>query len=353
MRDYIYGLMTDKISGPAASLVKVLLRLASYIYGAGLSFIKFLYRINVLPQRSLGRPVISVGNLTMGGVGKTPLVMMLCSYLRAQGRRPAVLLRGYGSPQQWGRMMNDEGLMLDAVFKNVPLGVGRDRVRSAQRINREFPVDVFILDDGLQQWRVKKDFNIIVIDATNPFGNLSLIPRGILREPVSGLAQADAIVITKCDGGQNNLAAIQRWLRFAKPDTVVVETIHQPESLTDAHGQELPGHLASLKNQSVASLCSIGDPLSFETALLNLEARVKTRFRFPDHHWYTPHEVERIIEECRRQDIQWLVTTRKDWVKLKDFTALRQSPLRAVTLNIKIKIIKGADEFFGRIDRLL
>ena len=351
MRQYLYLIINDQIGGPIPAFLRFFLKGLSFIYAFFVKVIAAGYEKGIFRRYELGRPVISVGNITWGGVGKTPLVLFIAEYLRKKNIHPVILTRGYmaADPSLKDLPKSDEVTMLQAALPDVPIIIHKNRIKGAQYALLHHKVDVFLLDDGFQQWRIFKDWDIVVVDATNPFGNGSLLPHGILREPLSALARADVLVTTKSDLGQNNIEKIKDTLKKIKPQTPVLETIHQPvkfENMADKKSREV----SSFKDQDVAILCSIGDPKSFEGTIFSLGARVKKKFFFPDHHNYDAVNIAKILHECHAEKILVLLTTAKDEVKLKAFSELWQNNLEIYVLKINLTFLKGQDAFFHRID---
>src|SRR3989338_3609287 len=206
MKKYLYQLATDQSNGPLDQILKFFLWMLSLIYGLAVFVVKSMTRVTHLPK-----PVISVGNLTMGGVGKTPLVEFIAEYILLNPNfanaksglkqlKPAILTRGYIPSALQSKMSeSDEVAMLKKKFPQVPIVAGPNRAQRAQDFLKENAADIFILDDGFQQWGLFRNLNILTVDATNPWGNGHLIPRGILREPLSSIKQADIVVLTKTD----------------------------------------------------------------------------------------------------------------------------------------------------------
>lgn len=353
MRGYLYRLMTDQARGFMHWPAKLLLKGISFLYGWGAGAIAAGYERGAFKRYELGRPVISVGNITLGGVGKTPLVLCLAEYILKKNIHPVILARGYAADLS-GK--NDEAVMVQAVLPQVPVVINKDRVKGAQEAMLHHRLDIFLLDDGFQQWRVNKDIEIVAIDATDPFGNGSLLPRGILREPVESLGRADLFVITKTDLGQDNLARIRETLMNVNPKAPVVEAVHKPVAVESIQYRQILD-LDWLKGQDAGLLCSIGNPDSFAKTVAGLGARVKKQFIFPDHHHYTTGDIQKIRQHCHEENIKILLTTAKDESKLKDFPELwtpdQGKTLQVYILKINLVLVKGQDEFFKRIDRLL
>ncbi len=272
LRDYLYGLATDKNNGLIASGIKAFLHVFSLIYGLVVIFLAFFYRLR--PYR-LNCRVISVGNITVGGTGKTSLVEAIARYLQAKGHKVAILSRGYKRRAIVHRpsaidyeSMGDEPFMLSRKLGNIPVVVNKNRIQGAKKAIRRFGADTVILDDGLQQWRIKKDLEIVTIDATQPFGNHRLIPRGILREPLSALKRADIFVLTKTNLA-GNIQETRNLLTRISPRVLLAESAHTPVGFLDLKDGNL---LApdSLKGKSAGLFSGIADPGSFECMVRDL-----------------------------------------------------------------------------------
>ncbi|MFH1359910.1 MAG: tetraacyldisaccharide 4'-kinase [Candidatus Omnitrophota bacterium] len=357
MRIYLYQCATDQINTLAAKCLKPILLLLSLTYGLFVKIILFGYKIKLLCVQALSKPVISVGNITWGGTGKTPLVICICEYLKEKGFKPAVLTRGYMVNKAHGLKKNesisDEAVVLQETLNDVPVMVGANRFQMALSALRQGPVDVFILDDGYQHWRLRRDLNIVAINATKPFGNGYLIPRGILREPVSHLQRAQMFVITKSDLGKDNVKDIKEKLLRICPDSLIVEAQYQAGGLIDLKEKEFDKEVSFLKEKTVCSFCSIGDPESFARTLVNCGAHLKMNFAFLDHHIYSKEDIEGIIHFCKQNKIDTLVTTEKDVVKIEPYLDQLIHACDFLCLKIKIQITQGHNEFFNRISDLL
>ena len=327
----------------------------SYIYRLGLEEVKLAYRVGIIRQDRLAQPVISIGNITWGGAGKTPLVEYLARYLKEHKCHPAVLTRGYmGEAQRSSDDSgeSDEALMLRDNLKDVPVICGKNRIESAQKVPAGYPADVFILDDGFQHWRLKRDLDIAVIDATNPFGNRHLLPRGILREPVSSLKRADVLVLTKTDLAQDRLTELRNALKRINPQALIVQTVHQPLNLEELRRRGSFKDLTSLRNKRVCACCSIADPAAFMTTLRSCGAEIVGTFEFIDHHRYTPQDVDRMVRFCRDHQASVLVTTQKDAVKLTPLLQNAEHGLEFWSLRIQISVVQVKEEFLNKIQQV-
>ncbi len=388
MLSYIYNLATDRHKGLVAGVVKSFLYFLSLIYGLGVRVLIFICHLK--PYR-LNCKVISVGNITLGGTGKTSLVSLIAQYLKQKGHKVAILSRGYKRigfrfsvfgfrPNTEHRTpntetMGDEPYMLKMNLGDVPVVVDTDRIRAAKLAIRDYGVDTVILDDGLQQWRIKKDLEIVTIDATCPFGNLRLIPRGILREPLSSLKRADAFVLTKTNLNPDN-QDIKDFLSLINPQSLIVESTHSPLGFCRL---DKPAELLDiniLQGKMVTLFSAIGDPDSFEGIIRSLGIKIGLLFRFRDHHNYSQEDLDNIILKSKDRNIDTLVTTEKDAARLYQLpiipNALMQgsyaSGSRSYTktdaafgtnyqlpilfLRIELKIIKDEQEFYNRLLRL-
>ena len=356
---YLYDLATDKQAGIIAGLVKHLLLGLSFIYGLVVRLAILFYRIK---PRKLGCSVISIGNIAVGGTGKTPVVEFIARRLRQQGRKVAILSRGYKRTVSNYDMrvasyeslvasyenMGDEPFMLKEKLGDMPVLVDPDRIRSAGAAVRDYGADIVLLDDGFQQWKIKKDLEIVTINAANPFGNRHMLPRGILREPVSSLKRADIIMLTKTDLNPD-IKSLTGYLRRINPTALIVETVYKLNGfcgITDTKGDFLKAD--SLKDEPVCLVCGIADPGSFESLIKGLGLKVGLFFKFPDHYCYTKEDLVKIIQESNAHNIRAIITTEKDSVRLPamDYEAI---PMKFLAAVIEIKINNNEKEFNERL----
>ncbi len=340
MRDYLYRLATDKEKGLIASGIKAVLCLLSLIYGLAVVSLAFFYRLK--PCR-LNCKVISVGNLTLGGTGKTLLVEAIARYLRLEGHRVAILSRGYrrrvkgqDSEVKSYENMGDEPFMLSRKLGDIPVIVDRDRIKGARQAVKEFGADTVILDDGMQQWRIKKDLEIVTIDATQPFGNRWLIPRGILREPLSALARADIFVLTKTNLASDSVTSKECLNKFF-PQALVVESAHAPVGFFNIRGQDFLAPEA-LESTTAGLFSGIADPDSFEQLVLGLKVKIAFSLRFPDHHHYGREDLKNIIFHARQKNIATILTTEKDVSRLTGLK-IEDYGIKILFLRINLEII--------------
>ena len=315
-----------------------------------------LYRIGLLPVHGLRARVISVGNLSMGGTGKTPAVRLMAEYLQTKGQRVAVLTRGYGrtmpgqkvllNGQGGWRAVGDEPLMLSRVLPMVPIVVGRDRVASGRLAVEKFQPRFLILDDGLQYLRLARDVDVVTIDATCPFGNGRLFPGGILRENLDALQRAHLFFVTRVNQAEN-VDRLVRFLQQTNPRAVVVQGAYRPSSLTDVNSDKQLS-LESVKGEPVLAMSGIGNPISFETTLRQLGARIAEKLHFPDHHPFLRTEVLAALKLAEELGARYVVTTEKDRARLP---IIEKPAIPVLSMDIRLKVVSGEKQLWQLIER--
>ncbi|MBL7081948.1 MAG: tetraacyldisaccharide 4'-kinase [Candidatus Omnitrophica bacterium] len=354
-REYLYLLATDKKRGFIAGILKIFLLILSLFYGLVVRILSFIYLVK--PYR-LNCKVISIGNITLGGTGKTPLVEFLALKLKEQGHRVAVLSRGYKRLDTRYSMldarcetMGDEPYMLSRNLENVSVIVDKNRISAAKKAIRDYQVDAVILDDGFQQWRIKKDLDIVTIDAAHPWTNSAVLPRGILREPLSSLARAHIFVLTKVNLNPDN-QDIKELLKGINPRALIVEAIHKPVGFYKFG--EVRDNLLSpdeFTGEKVSLVCGIADPESFEKLISKLGIETTLSFKFPDHYIYSEEDLNKIICDSRQNGINKIITTEKDSVRLlaMDYRLPALSLVEGWTMDcyvLRIKLEVLQDEIF-------
>ena len=307
MKKYFLSIMTDRRNTPDAYIVRPILTAISFVYRLILGCVYFFYRSKILPSYKVKPKVISIGNITLGGTGKTPFTIKLAGDIKAMGKRPAVLTRGYG---------NDESHLLQDKLKDIPVLIGRDRVKNARLASDDLGCDCIVLDDGFQHYRLKRDLDIVLIDSTSPFENMRLFPRGLLREPPGRLKEADIAVITKSDMGKGNIRAVREALRRINDKIEIAESYYKPVCLRGISSEEAVP-LSHITGRRVAVLSGIASPAYFAWMLGNAGACVMERFYYPDHHNFTMDDMDRVKKGCIVEKIDTVVTTEKDAVRLK------------------------------------
>jgi len=288
--------------------------------------------------KKLPVPVLSVGNLTTGGAGKTPAALWLVDELHARGRAPAILTRGYrrlsrepfliaGPGQKLARASTGDEAQIFLQRSLAPVGIGAKRYETGLQLLERFPADIFVLDDGFQHWRLARDFDLVLIDALMPFGERDLIPLGRLREPLSALKRADAFLITRTASGAR-LRGIEKMLRAVNSRAPIFRSIVKPVAWVDAaNGVEKA--VEDWQPESVAAFCGLANPNSFRQTLRALGIAPKSFWRFSDHHLYAPAELKRLEDYAQSVDARVLLTTEKDFHNLEPdwYLSIRQTPL--------------------------
>lgn len=342
----------------------------SLLFAAVVSFRYLLYRAGMLRRHPLGIQVISIGNVTAGGTGKTPVTEIFARTLAAEGRRVAILSRGYRRKEApwWQRMFTqvidpplvvsdgkrvlldsatggDEPYMLASNLPGVAVVVDRDRVKAGRYAIKRLGCDTIILDDGFQYQKLKHSVEVVLVDATNPFGNGNMLPRGVLREPARHLKRADIIFLTKCRG---DTSAVREEIRRYNQTAEIVECTHAPKVLKDVWSrEEFP--LDWLSGKTLCTLSGIASPKGFENSLRSLGARVVWCERYADHHRYDSSEVLYALNRTADMGADALVTTEKDAVR---FPRLETAPVKCLYLRIAIEILRGGESFREIINRI-
>ena len=360
----------DRDQPGAVRVLLACLKALSLVFAAIVGARYLLYRIGILRRFPLGVQVISIGNVTAGGTGKTPVTEIFARTLAAEGRKVAILSRGYRRKEApwWMRMFTqvvtpplvvsdgrrvlrdsaeggDEPYMLASNLPGVAVVVDRDRVKAGRYAVKRLGCDTIILDDGFQYQRLKHSIEVVLVDATNPFGNGNMLPRGILREPARNLGRADIIFLTKCRG---DVSAVREEIRRYNQTAEIVECTHAPKSLKDVWSrEEFP--LSWLEGKTVCTLSGIASPKGFENSLRRLGAKVVWCERYADHHRYDSSEVLYALNRTADMGADALVTTEKDAVRFPRFEAV---PVKCLYLRIAIEILSGAESFDQVINRI-
>lgn len=340
---WFHGIITGKSRGFGPALLRSGLWWARIPYGMAVWTRNRLLDRNILKVTPAQVPVVSVGNLTLGGTGKTPCVEYIARHFRERGEQVVILSRGYGS--ETGR--NDEAMVLEDNLPDVPHLQGADRVALAQTAVDELDCDILVLDDGFQHRRLARQLDIVLLDATQPVERQYLFPRGTLREPARELHRADVLILTRCDqvANETRKQLLSYW-RKRYPKKTLAVTRHGPRELirTDEH----PADVGELQGRTVGAFCGIGNPAAFRQTLESLGATVGAFRSYPDHHAYTRNDVDDLNRWAETLPANtWVMTTQKDWVKLR-MAELGGKPLFA--LRIGLSFLDGEDEFCQQLD---
>lgn len=310
----------------------------SWLYGAIANARNTLYKNGAFKSFSLGVPTISVGNITVGGTGKTPIVAFLAAMLAEQGEKVCILTRGYGRKNPTKRVLVSDGTSIlanpieagDEPFELARKLLGKavvvadaDRVASGIWARDKFGISAFLLDDAFQHQKVKRDLNIVAIDASNPFGNGKVLPFGILREPLSNLSRADLIIVTRTNLSPG-ISEIKSQISIHNPECPIVLSKNRVGSLVDladfsgiAHYNETQGYKIDTDTKILA-FCALGNPENFFTQLRRENYQVVSTIKFPDHHFYEQSDIARIEKTATDNGAEVLFTTEKDAVKICD-----------------------------------
>jgi len=335
---------------------RTLFSVAELPYGLAVAWRNRQFDTGRRTTHPVGVPVISVGNLTVGGTGKTPMVEWLAKWFRRHGIRVVVISRGYGA--QLGSR-NDEALELAQKLPDVPHLQNPDRVEAAETAIEEFNSQLIILDDAFQHRRIHRDLNLVLIDALEPFGYGHLLPRGLLREPIAGLRRADAVVLTRADAVSAEVCEqIQSQVSAWAGDAVWIEVAHQPVTLRNHSGQEKT--LDPLPANRIAAFCGIGNPAGFRHSLTACGFDIVGFREFPDHHAFDRDDLESLDAWVRELNVDAAICTHKDLVKIgtdsigtgsTDTGSTGKCPLWA--LQIGMEILDGGEQLEARLSALV
>ncbi|WP_309400433.1 tetraacyldisaccharide 4'-kinase [Cerasicoccus maritimus] len=376
LEEFMIDVAFDRRHGRVETLVAGLLRGLSMIFSGIAQTRFFLYRKRVLRDQPLGCLVVVVGNLTVGGTGKTPVVEKFARSLNERGRKVAILSRGYGSKKEPGykrfmrwithrqapppkivsdgktvmldsHVAGDEPYMLARNCPGVVVLVDKNRVKAGEYAIRHFGADTLLLDDGFQYLPLRGMINLLLVDKNNPFGNQNLLPRGILREPVKHLQRASYIFLTKSDGVPD--PELEDLIHQHKPDAELIECTHQPKYIQTVFGDE-QNPLEWLRGKRVAAFSGIATPESFEAFLTRLGATIVFNRRFLDHHRFTAWEIEQYFDEANEAQVDLVITTEKDAVRVKEDWVPAQAPF--YFLRLEVEILRGVKDFDEAVSRI-
>ena len=371
--DVIFG----RAKGFRAAMMRFLMRALSGVFRIIVQIRLWRYRSGWRQQHHLGTAVVAIGNITVGGTGKTPVVELLAKSLRDRGRRVAILSRGYKSkkldrPQKWqdskgepipgekmpkvvatgsallldSKYAGDEPFMLAKNLDGVAVVVDKNRVKSGRFAIANLESDTLLLDDGMQYLDLAHGIDVVLVDSGAPFGTEALLPRGTLREPPKNLRRASYILITKCNGSSNEalIARIRKYNKTAE----IIECTHGPIFLENVFTRERQP-LDFLQDKWVGAISAIAVPEAFEGSLEKLGARVEIRRRFSDHYRFSRKEVDKFMQRCVERDMELIVTTEKDAVRFPRPTSI---DVPVYFLRIEVEILKGHEIWDDLIDRI-
>ncbi|MBP2649997.1 MAG: lpxK [Firmicutes bacterium] len=369
---YLYQIVYGETGGVMAQIVLLLLKGMSYLYGLAVRTKLGLYKCGLVRQHRLPCRVISLGNITVGGTGKTPTAQLLATAIRDMGYRVVILNRGYRSSWQGqiglvsdGRRMymsvneaGDEAYLLAKNLPGVSVVIGKNRTITGDYAVENLNADVIILDDGYQHWQLARDLDIVLIDAINVFGNNCLLPRGTLREPLRNLNRAGAFLLTKVDQATDDgKDIIKGALAKYNKKALVVESIHNTRyfiEVEDWYKGVRPEKvmLEAAKGHKLLVFSAIGNPGSFEQTIWDLGGEVVATERFPDHHDYTMAEMQAVMQEAQDKNAYALVTTEKDAVKIPSEFIHSDRPLPIYVSVMEVQFIDGQQQLMDLIKQV-
>lgn len=326
-------------------LLRLLLRLPARLFGSLVRRRNRMYASGRMKPERLPLPVISVGGLTVGGAGKTPVVRYLAGLLMDMGRRPAILSRGYGrtdeaitsvNPAGRWQAAGDEPAFLANMLPDVPIIVGADRFAAGRYAVAEFQPDILLLDDGFQHRRLHRDLDIVVLDSTGFHRNMRLLPAGPLREPLSALGRAHGLILTRTDQCET-ATEITAFARRVNPDILIINSAYTPRHLRRVSNEEIlpPDHL---QGQPALLFCGIANPMSFRQTVAGLGVEVASLLPFPDHHPFSVNELDRVLEAASRAGVEWIITTEKDAVRIPEHAVRDQLLALDISLSLSTDV---------------
>ena len=352
--------------------MRFFLGVAAQVYSTVIELRNFLYSKEWLKTYRANVTVISIGNITTGGTGKTPLVIRLCKFLQQKDFRCAVLTRGYkarrascvmrraknGRNTQYDiRNTIDEPAILAKSCPEAEVIVNPNRVAGATEAVNKFGATVLIMDDGFQHRRLARDLDIVTIDGTCPFGYGKVLPAGLLREPVAALKRADAVVVTRCDQtAEAELAQLEEKLQQVNPNMIIARSIHAPVCAKSIGHKEIT--LEELKDKKIFAFCGIANPDAFLNTIKNIGANLVGSKIYNDHYHYTDSDIARILEEARHLKADLILSTQKDWFSSPAFAEASsvipaQAGIPFAYLAIELRFISGEDKITQLIEDAL
>jgi tetraacyldisaccharide 4'-kinase len=348
-QDAYRKLVSGESGGPGAVLLRCILGIAAQIYRVIIYLRNFLYSKGWLKIHRADASVISIGNITTGGTGKTPLVIWLCNFLRNLGSKCAILTRGYKADRDY----RDEPAVLAESCPGVQVVVNPDRVAGATEAVGRFGAKVLIMDDGFQHRRLGRDVDIVTIDGTVPFGFSKLLPAGLLREPLNSLNRADAAVITRCDQvDEVELNQLEDKLKQVNPEMIITRSIHAPVCVKSIDKREIG--LEELKGKKIFAFCGIGNPNAFLNTVKGLGADLVGSKVFDDHYHYTDDCLADISAQAKGLKTELILTTQKDWVSVSSSAVPNANKdVNFAYLSIEIHFISGEKKITQLIKNVL
>ena len=336
----IEAIIYDSGVSPHFSL-RSFLSMFSKVYGGSVKLRRNFYKKAVFQSKRLPCPIISIGNITVGGTGKTPMTIYVAQVVKQLGYKVAIISRGYkGKSERVGGIVSDgrvllmtpeiagdEPYMMAKRLKDVPVIVGKNRFKAGWLAVRKFNPDVIVLDDGFQHLKLQRDLDLVLLDCRKPFGNGHLLPRGVMREPVSALLCADAIILTKSDTVNNNeTSSLPKKLRSYERNKPVYRTFHHPfvykiingeKKIFETNMQEaLRQNSGCIKGRTVFAFSGLADNHSFQQTVKSFKCNLSGFMEFSDHHQYSKRDLDEILSAAKKSMSECIITTEKDYVRI-------------------------------------
>ena len=368
-QQYYRKLISGQSNSLSASLLRSFLGAAAGGYSTVIRLRNFLYSKGWLKIHRANAIVFSVGNITAGGTGKTPLVIWLCNKI-TKNYGCAILTRGYKTRRASCVMRRakkirdtryairntiDEPAILAESCPDAKVIVNPDRVAAAAEAVSKFGAKVLVMDDGFQHRRLGRDLDIVTIDSTSPFGYGKMLPAGLLREPIDALKRADVVVITRCDQtGEAELSQIEKKLQSINPDMIIARAIHAPVCAKSLDNRQIG--LEELQDKKVLAFCGIGNPEAFLNTIKGLGAEIVGSKIYNDHYNYTANDIAQISQQAERLKTDLILTTEKDRTKIildSQFSTLNSQQMPLAYLAVELKFIAGEDKITRLIEDTL
>ncbi len=360
-KTHLYNLATDQYNGWKAKFIKLWLSGLAFVYELVVRLLVAFYKIN--PWKAPCK-IISVGNITLGGTGKTPIVEYVARQLNSKNLKVAIVTRGYGRKNKKhvvclngkdvytsldlsSKDIGDEPLMLSKNLASVPVVIGANRIKSIKLAVEDFGVDAVILDDGFQQWKIKKDLEIVAVNSNGPFGNRSLIPRGILREPLSSLKRADIFILTNVLE-KINLDVLFGDIKKINSTAPILKTNYQFFCFHELNDFKCIVDIERLKHKKVSLFSGVGNPYGFEKTVKELGLNVVSYKRYADHYVYSKQDIEDLVEKAQKDDVQILMTTQKDAIRLHKMD-IKFENIKILVMLVKIKFFDNEGDLNSRL----
>ena len=335
-----------------------ILSLLSITYGFVLCILKFAYKKKILPTYRPKFKVVSVGNVTLGGTGKTPLVEWIVGCLFRNKKKAGIIIRGYKRPKLKERgiikkdnsysAIGDEASMLKEKLGDINICIGRDKIKSARQLEKE-KCDIAVLDDGFQHWRLIRDLDIVTIDTSSSIFSQKLLPLGRLREPLSSLKRADIFVLTKTDLSEDNTGSTKEELKKINPGALIVSSIYQPLCFCSLKtGEVIALDSERFIDKPVFILSGIANPIYFDRMICELKLRIKRELIYQDHYQYRKNDLDFINRLAKDVNVNTIITTHKDAVRLRYLLEFFEN-IDVFYLRIQLKITENEEKFCNRL----